>query len=112
MSDAEILLEQTKGMEDLFVLGGFIEETARKTIKEAWINALPDIAVRMGAGDKRMSFLDNLAHSILKTIATYKEGSENEDLYLLLMDKAEAYFSDRQGKDMNQMGSNKKRFRE
>ena len=92
MANALKTLEQTIGMEDLFALGGFVEETARKTIKEAWDKALPDIAVQMGAGHRRASSLGELSQIISETIATYKDDSEKEELYLLLMDKAEAYF--------------------
>ena len=96
MANALKALEQIIGMEDLFALGGFVEETARKTIKEAWDSALPEIAVQMGAGHWRASSLGKLSQIISETIAAYKGDSEVEDLYLVLMDKAEAFFANQQ----------------
>ena len=100
MANAQKMLEQTIGMEDLFALGGFVEETARKNIKEAWDKALPDIAVQMGAGHRCASSLGELSQIISEIIAAYKGDSENEDLYFLLMDKAEDYFTNQQKEEM------------
>ena len=86
-------LEQTIGMEDLFVLGGFIEDALRKTIKEAWMAALPVIAPKMGAKPWEDHSLGRLCEIISGMIASYKPGPENEDLYHMLMDTAETYFA-------------------
>lgn len=103
-------LEPIIGMEDLFALGGFVEEIARKTIKEAWDRALPEIAAQMGAGHRRVSSLCELSQIISETIEAYQGDSEVEDLFLVLMDKAEAYFANQPKGEMEPDGIDEKMF--
>ncbi len=100
MTNAQKKLEQSIGMENLFTLGGFIEETARKIVKESWENALPYIAMQMGAGHMCAASLGDLYQTISEIIAAYKDDSEKKDLYLTIMDEAKAYFSNHKEVDM------------
>lgn len=86
-------LEKTIGMEDLFALGGFIEETARKIIMEEWDKALPFFADREGLSYRRNEVLRELSPIISEMITFYNDEPEKKDLYWAIMDEVETYIN-------------------
>ena len=90
--DALEALEMTAGIEELFSLGGFIEECTRKMIKKAWDNALDSIAKKMEVPYIPKSSMNELSKKIAEAVDDYKADPESEELYLSLMDMAEAHF--------------------
>ncbi len=90
MSKAQEEIEQVIGMEDYFALGGFIEEYARQAVKKAWLTNLYMVVKQVGPWMAEPPSHDDLSKVISDTIDSYK-GSEEEDLYSILMDIVEAF---------------------
>ena len=93
MNKAFAELEKTIGMEDLFALGGFVEETAQKNIKEAWDNALPFFAEREGLSYRGNEVSRELSPIISEMITFYNDDPEKKDLYWAIMDEVESFIN-------------------
>lgn len=91
MSKSQSELEQTIGMEDLFSLGGFVEEIARGIIKEKWAAVLPTMAWDLGAKRYVNSF-DQPNQILFEIVDNYDANSSEDSLYQLVQDRLEDYF--------------------
>ncbi len=86
-------LEETIGMESLFPLGGFIEETVKDAIKAAWKLALQERCRSPYVLRQIRNSQSDLITIVNETIDNYRSTPDEEGLYFIIQDKVDDYFT-------------------
>lgn len=90
--NAQNALDQTIGMEELFLLGGFVEEATRTLIKDKWEAVIPYMATNLGVNKYDGHPYDESKKIICEIVDNYDVSSSEDSLFQLIKESLEEYF--------------------